>query len=314
MTGGRQPDAATLARARDLDWLAQRAMRGDPFGRHPGRDVGPGIEFSQYRPYEPGDDARWLDWLRLARGQDALVRLAPREARVTVSVVLDASASMDQPDSTATADAATWTRMHSARAIATLAMAVARRQGDAFHWLALQPCKDASSATHHATPGHSDAHLAHCVTALDALAPGGLWPAADEVRDTVRRLPREGLVIVISDFIESQHAIEILAALLSAGRRDVIALQLLTRDEVAFDMSGNVELVDRETGVVRRAHADNARAAYLSSLSAAQRTLRRTFRRRGAVFASALTDVSPDRALRPVLAAYQRARLARRPG
>lgn len=283
-------------------------MRGDPFGRHPGRDVGPGIEFSQYRSYEPGDDARWIDWQRLARGQDPLIRLAPREARVTVSVVIDTSGSMAQP---ASPDNADWTRMDCAQALATMVMAVARRQGDAFHWISLDASASTIASTH-ATPGHSDAHLAHCVAELGALTPGREWPSAATLQHSLQRLPKEGLVLVISDFIADGIAVDALAGLLGTGRRDVIAVQVLTRDEVDFQFEGNVEFVDRETGERRRAHADAARAAYQQTLTKARQQLKRAFVRRGAAFESVLADAPPDDILRPALHAYQRARAARR--
>ncbi|MEO1574003.1 MAG: DUF58 domain-containing protein [Pseudomonadota bacterium] len=308
MTRPREWTADARARARDLHWLARRAVRGDPFGRHPGRDVGPGIEFSQYRPYEPGDDARWLDWQRLARGQDPLIRLAPREARVTVSVVLDTSGSMAEPASVATPD---WTRMDCARALAATVLAIARRQGDAFHWLRLDAVTAGAALSGHATPGHSDAHLATCVAALSDLVPAREWPPVHTLRDALQRLPKAGLVLMISDFIADSPATDALAGVLSAGRRDVIALQILTRDEVDFGYRGNVEFVDRETGERRRAHSDAARAAYLENLARARRQLRRAFLRRGAAFESVLAEQSPDDILRPVLHAYQRARAAR---
>jgi len=59
----------------------------------PGQTVG--FEFSDYRRYTPGDDVRRIDWNIYARLRELHVRTAPQEASLALSVLLDASRSMD---------------------------------------------------------------------------------------------------------------------------------------------------------------------------------------------------------------------------
>ncbi|MEM6639683.1 MAG: DUF58 domain-containing protein [Pseudomonadota bacterium] len=290
--------AAALAQARDLEWLARRALRGDPFGRQTGHDVAPGSEFSQYRAYESGDDARWLDWRRMARNDDTLLRLAPREARTNVSVLIDTSASMAEPDGRRD-----WTRVDAAKAIAAVALAVARRQGDSFAYRTLNMAAGASI-----THSHGDAHLARCLQTLGNENCRGGWPDRAQTDALTRTLPRSGLVLVLSDFFAESDALGHLADALRAPAREVIAIQLLTQREVEFDYSGQIEMVDRETG--RRVAIDAARhrATFLARFEAARRALRRQFQRRGIAFESAFIHDAPDHILRRALARPHRAR------
>lgn len=76
-----------LARA---DQLAGTVLLGD----HGRRRAGMGDDFWQYRPVQPGDPARMIDWRRSARGDDRFVR--EREWQIAQSVMLwvDQAASM----------------------------------------------------------------------------------------------------------------------------------------------------------------------------------------------------------------------------
>lgn len=63
-------------------------------GEHGRRRAGLGDDFWQYRPVQPGDAARMIDWRRSARGDDRFVR--EREWQIAQSVMLwvDQAASM----------------------------------------------------------------------------------------------------------------------------------------------------------------------------------------------------------------------------
>ncbi|QPM91707.1 DUF58 domain-containing protein [Pseudooceanicola algae] len=76
-----------LARA---EQLAGTVLLGD----HGRRRAGLGDDFWQYRPVQPGDPRRWVDWRRSARSDDKFVR--EREWQIAQSVMLwvDQSASM----------------------------------------------------------------------------------------------------------------------------------------------------------------------------------------------------------------------------
>jgi uncharacterized protein (DUF58 family) len=64
-------------------------------GVHGRRRVGTGEAFWQFRPWQPGDSRRDIDWRQSAKRGDAFVRQTEWEATQTIWLYRDASASMD---------------------------------------------------------------------------------------------------------------------------------------------------------------------------------------------------------------------------
>ncbi|MCE9507571.1 MAG: DUF58 domain-containing protein [Alphaproteobacteria bacterium] len=64
-------------------------------GIHGRRRVGTGEAFWQFRPYQPGDSSRDIDWRQTAKREDAFVRQTEWEAAQTAWLYRDASESMN---------------------------------------------------------------------------------------------------------------------------------------------------------------------------------------------------------------------------
>ena len=123
--------ADVRSRLKDLRLTARRAIGAQGIGVHHSRSRGAGLEFAQYRAYEPGDELRQIDWKLYARSDRFFVREAERESPLTVWIVLDATASMAQRDG------ARGTRFDAARSLAACIAELALRQGDRFGLLVL---------------------------------------------------------------------------------------------------------------------------------------------------------------------------------
>lgn len=91
------PYGALLDAVRGVRWPARRPVPGGAPGAHQARSRGVAPEFAEYRPYRQGDDPRRLDWKLLARSDKAFIRLAPDQAILGTTFIVDASASMDFP-------------------------------------------------------------------------------------------------------------------------------------------------------------------------------------------------------------------------
>ncbi len=74
MTTSRFLDPATLASLGDLRLLARTVVEGFTAGLHLDVRSGVGVEFSQYRSYQPGDDLRRVDWRVYGRSDRFFVR------------------------------------------------------------------------------------------------------------------------------------------------------------------------------------------------------------------------------------------------
>ena len=114
---------ATLHSIHDLRLVASTVVEGFLAGEH--RDVrpGPGVEFQQYRSYQPGDDPRRLDWKLYARSGRFYTREAEVERDVTLRLVVDASGSMAYAEEGIS-------KLDLARYLAAALAFLADRQGD----------------------------------------------------------------------------------------------------------------------------------------------------------------------------------------
>src|ERR1700759_1882478 len=91
-------DPKVLATIKDLPLLAKTVVDGFMNGFNKSTIKGPGLEFSQYRSYQPGDDLRWLDWKMYGRSDRYYIRESEVETSISIRFVIDASASMNHED------------------------------------------------------------------------------------------------------------------------------------------------------------------------------------------------------------------------
>jgi uncharacterized protein (DUF58 family) len=98
-SGGTQIIPARLAGLRVLAALLplhkQKKILNEQSGSHASRLRGRGIDFSEVREYQPGDDIRSMDWRVTARTGQAHIKVFREERERPVLVVTDLRASMD---------------------------------------------------------------------------------------------------------------------------------------------------------------------------------------------------------------------------
>lgn len=223
-------DAGLVAAIADLPLATRPVAASSAAGRHPSRLPGSGLEFAQYRGYQPGDDIRRVDWKLLARSDRLYVREADAETALPVVLALDASGSMDHTEGGVR-------KFDVARAMVAALAANAIRHGDLPALVALGP--NARSIA----PSRDHRQLERIVDALDAAAPNGRWIDAD-----ARRLTEFGhaaALIAVSDGHDPGDAMLEAAA---RATSDVTMLLLRTPRERDLEYGRTVTLEDLETG------------------------------------------------------------------
>lgn len=252
--------ADVRSRLKDLRLTARRAIGAQGIGLHHSRSRGAGLEFAQYRAYEPGDELRQIDWKLYARSDRFFVREAERESPLTVWTVLDATASMDQ------ADGAHGSRFDAARGLAACIAELALRQGDRFGLLALH-----GDGVRLVPPGHGARQRDRMLLALHGLRAHGGFPAPDKLAPVWERIGAGDLAIALSDWFD--EAMPALAERLASARREVLAIQLLTTGERDFPFAGGHRFRDPETGEELLGDGAALRNDYLRRFAEAQRAL-----------------------------------------
>src|SRR3954468_20577598 len=87
-------DEGFLRQLERLLLLMRSPVRGGLKGGRRSVKRGQSVEFADYRDYALGDDLRQLDWNVLARLEKLFVKLFIEEEAVTITILLDESASM----------------------------------------------------------------------------------------------------------------------------------------------------------------------------------------------------------------------------
>src|SRR5438105_4169017 len=87
-------DPASLAALGHIEIVARWIVNGFISGLHRSPRKGFSVEFAEYRPYQPGDDLRYLDWKIAARSDRWVVRQYEEETNLRATIVLDVSRSM----------------------------------------------------------------------------------------------------------------------------------------------------------------------------------------------------------------------------
>lgn len=241
------------------------------------RMQGAGLEFHEYRHYQPGDDPRTIDWTIEARLQQLVVRVARADGHLAVHALVDASASMSigTPDK----------------------FSFARRVAAALCYVALERRDSAGVATFdhdvraRLAPATGREHLLQILGTLESQRTSGAsdLTAALTRYGTGARGP--GLAVVISDFLTPAIDLSGLDFLMYRGLAPA-AIQVLAPEETdpSFDLA---ELFDVEDAARQGLVVDRgAIAAYQARLRAHQSTLGASCAERGIPFLS-LDSSSP---------------------
>jgi uncharacterized protein (DUF58 family) len=218
----------------NLALAGKRAPSGRSAGQWRSRASGSSVEFSDYRTYAPGDEFRRIDWNAYARLERLFVRLYRAEEDLTLSVLLDTSASM------------AWGRPSKARLAAQLAGAlafIALHSGDRVD---LAACREAALAQR-LTNLRGNAATWTAWRLLEQLDCDGATDLTAALTTYARQVRGAGLTIVISDLFSPSGYQPGIDALL-ARRQEVLLLHVLASDELQppADLVGEWRLIDSE--------------------------------------------------------------------
>lgn len=273
-------------RLKGLRLLTRRAIGDRGVGAHVSHSRGAGLEFAQYRAYEPGDEPRQIDWKLYARSDKFFVREAERESPVALWVVIDASGSMAQADRARPE----WSRMDAAKALTTCLAELALQQDDRFGWIVL---REGASAL--ADPRSGRRQRDRLLVDLSRIEPGGAVVGDAAIAPLWQRIGQRDLVVMLSDWFDD--ATLALAERLAAAGREVLAIQLLTVEERDFPFDGGFLFREQESGAEILGDGAALRDDFLARFAAARDLLHARFDAAGIRHATYWLDQPLDAAL-----------------
>ncbi|MFZ2237233.1 MAG: DUF58 domain-containing protein [Dokdonella sp.] len=270
--------AAIRPQLKGLRLMARRAA-SDGIGQHVSRNRGDGLEFAQYRAYEPGDEPRRIDWKLFARSDRYFVRESERDSALTVWLMIDASASMNQADEAKPE----FSKLDASKILAASIIEIALRQSDRFGLITI-----ANSRVDLVPAAAGTRQRDRCEIALRQLKAGGGWPDETALRPVWDRIHADHMAVLLSDDFDDA-AVQLVERLASA-RREVLSVQLLSGDERDFRFRGNRRFVDPESGAELRSDGAAARENYLRDFAEARAALARRFAASGVRHVEAMID------------------------
>lgn len=290
-------DPRELAAIDDLELVARGVVEGFLIGLHRSPFRGFSVEFAENRPYNPGDDVRFVDWKVYARSDRLFVKQYEEETNLRAWLLLDVSRSMDW-----SSDPGLPTKLRYARILSASLALLLLRQGDAPGVLAFD---DGVRRRH--PPRASRRPWAGLLGALSQ-EPGGGTDAAAVLDELALRLRRRGLVVLVSDLLlDPDPTREALRHLRHQGH-EVILFHLLDPGERELPAAGEAVFFDPETGLEVEANSAALRRRYREAVDRALAEWREAAISMGAEH----VPLGTDAALGPALRAFFRARRRRR--
>lgn len=190
----------------------QSAYVGQSMGDYLRREVGQSLEFHDFRPYQRGDELRYVDWKAYRRTGKLYTRLYQAERALNVHILLDNSASMQVGD-----------KIGYAKQLAQLLLYVARGNPSYIH-----------SLTGEQRRGGQPQQLVEMWRFVTDMKVVGACSSYNAISTWVRNLPAisaTGLVFIISDFF-SDEALEPMLRSLKSRALDVVLLQTLAEADI----------------------------------------------------------------------------------
>ncbi|MBM3449440.1 MAG: DUF58 domain-containing protein [Armatimonadetes bacterium] len=237
-------DSEFLTSLEQLSMLARRKVRGGLEGERRSAVHGRGVEFSDHRQYQLGDDYRYVDWNIFLRLDRLFLKLFSEEEDLDVHLFLDASGSMRYglPSKLDYGK-----RLAAAIGYISLVnldrVGVVALHGDRVRVLAPRRGRHQASAL---------------FSFLEEQSADGLTTLAEAIRPHVFRTKRRGLAVLITDLFDPA-GYENTLKILRYQRFETFLLQVLADDEVQpVDLSGDLRLLDAETNEPLEVSLDGA--------------------------------------------------------
>ena len=293
-------DPQTLAKLSGLAVRARHIVEGYVAGLHRSPYRGFSIEFAEHREYTQGDDLRYLDWKVFGRTDKFYLKQFEDETNLLCYLVVDTSESMQYQS-----DPNGLSKAEYAAALAT-----------ALTWLVLQQQDAVGLVTCDAQlrqvirPSTSPLQLQRVISALEsspvdstkaaaasATSASGQTALGKVLHQLAARFAKRGLVIIVSDLLDSAEEIVKGLAHLRHGEHDVAVLCLRDLAEREFPFAKLTEFEGLEGLGNITADPFAVKAAYLAEMEAHQRQMQAGCRASGIELIEMTTNEPLDQAL-----------------
>jgi uncharacterized protein (DUF58 family) len=288
-------DPAVLGALSGLDLVAKTVVEGFIAGLHRSADLGLSQDFAEYRAYTAGDDLRNIDWNVFARTDRAYIKRYQGETNTQVTVLLDASNSMNYTSHAVT-------KMNYARFMAAAIFYLAlRKQRDGAGLLVFD-----DAVRNYVGPSARHGQFLRLLSGLELAEARARTNFAEALRHVQGLLRRKGIVVILSDFYEAPRTLIRAIEPLCIRGNEVVLFHILDPRELRFRFGGpSTVLVDLETRARMEVTAEYTAKEYSGRIARHIEALRDGAQRAGMGYQQLVTDRPLDGALREYLTLRQ---------
>ena len=273
-------DPAALATLGHIEVVARWIVDGFLSGLHRSPRKGFSVEFADFRPYQPGDDLRYVDWKIAARADRWVVKQYEEETNLRATLVLDVSRSMEWRSSAALLTK----RSYAEQLVAALSLLLLR-QRDAVGLIRFDDAVRTS-----VPPRARTTQWRRLVAALGEQAGGRASDLAAALEQAARLVTRRGMVLLVTDLLVDPPSVMTALRGLRAAGHDVLVFHIMDPAERDFTLSGEAQFIDPESALAVPAAAADVRAAYRETVTEVVAEWRAAFAAMGAGYELVLTD------------------------
>ncbi|MCF2487816.1 DUF58 domain-containing protein [Dyadobacter sp. CY347] len=250
--------ASELIKLKNLQLTGKLVSEELMLGIHASKRSGIGVEFEQYRHYEPGDDPKRIDWKLFARTDKHLIRESSTESDKQVRFVLDLSGSMNYVENGVS-------RLQYAQILLASLAYLCYIQNDQMSLYAL---KDSVIQTVSATGASSSGKQAFqkILVGLEKTVAGGIWEnEGQNIKFPEFQSKKKEQLIFVSDFLQARNEWLDLIRSLASPYREIVVFQILGDQELEFNLEGFYRFKDLETGKEIELDAGSVREKFRQS-------------------------------------------------
>ncbi len=247
-------DAEVLGRIANRRIEPRGLVYGNLAGSHRSPLSGFAVEFAGHREYVWGDDPKHIDWRVYFNRRRYVIKQYEMETNFVCHLILDTSASMRY------GDGPRQKLRYASSMAATLAWAILRQSDK----VSLSTFDE--EVRGFLPPSNSMAQIVRMTERLDETKPENKTRMAECIAELAGRMRRREIVFLFSDFFTDLDSLEDSLGRLRYNRHEVVLMQVMHHDELAFEFDGSVKFVGLEVPEELLTQPDELRRAYLRAL------------------------------------------------
>ncbi len=223
-----------ISSVKNLKLVARLVVEGYITGRHRSPFHGFSVEFSQHRPYMPGDNLRFIDWKVFGRTDRYYIKQFEEETNLRCHILLDVSKSM-QYTSTKISKA-----QYASYLVAGLTYLMLQQRDSTGLVLFDNEIKK------YIPPRSVFSHLNIILHAIDKTEYGNDTNISVALHNVAEQIHKRGLIILISDLLDDPQAILNGLKHFRHNKHEILVFHIIDPKEFEFDFSGDVLFEDLE--------------------------------------------------------------------